>query len=60
LPSIYDDNSKDEDEEARQAGRHAGPSQRARLRKWDRMKDAEDCLMELAGEQASVVREELR
>jgi len=24
------------------------------------MKDAEDCLMELAGEQASVVREELR
>jgi len=51
-PACYEDNDKDEDAQPLHA-------QRARMRKWDRLKDAEEYLIEMACDQGAAVKEEL-
>ncbi|KAF5826790.1 hypothetical protein DUNSADRAFT_2057 [Dunaliella salina] len=55
-PACYEDNSKDDNEEWKESGTSNAPQGPARARKWDRLKDAEECIVEMAGENGPAVR----
>jgi len=60
-PAFYEDNSKDEDDESRkQTSNNLPQRERVRARKKDRLQDAQDCLVEMAGDAGPALREELR